>query len=61
MENNKLEVLLFMNTDLNLVNSRLIDVLMLPEKDRIKYQEEIKKLREEKKRLQKIIKEFIEK
>lgn len=58
---NKLAVLVQMTTELNLVNSRLIDVLLLPEQQRQQYKIQIKELQDEKKKLQKIIKEYIEK
>lgn len=58
---NKMMVLLQMNSELNLVNSRLIDVLLLSEQQRQQYKIQIKELQDEKKKLQKIIKEFIEK
>jgi hypothetical protein len=58
---NKLAVLVQMTTELNLVNSRLIDVLLLPEQKRQQYKTQIKELQDEKKKLQKIIKEYIEK
>lgn len=58
---NKMMMLLQMNSDLNLINARLIDVLLLPEAERNKYKKAISELQDEKKKLQKIIKEFIEK
>lgn len=57
----KLSVLLYMNSELNIINGRLIDVLMLPDKERKKYSEIIKKLQDEKKKLQKMIGDYIKK
>ncbi|MBN2545745.1 MAG: hypothetical protein JXB50_08110 [Spirochaetes bacterium] len=57
-ELNRLTVLLQMNTELNIVNSRLIDVLELKPDQQKKYAKEIKDLKDEKKKLVKIIKEF---
>lgn len=57
----KLSVLLYMNSELNIINGRLIDVLMLPDKERKIYSEIIKKLQDEKKKLQKMIGDYIKK
>jgi len=57
----KLSVLLYMNSELNIINGRLISVLMLPEKERKNYSEKIKKLQEEQKKLQKMIGDYIKK
>ncbi len=58
---NKMVVLLQMNSELNLINSRLIDVLLMPDNQRQQYKSQILLLQDEKRKLQKIIKEYIEK
>lgn len=57
----KLNVLLYMNSELNIINGRLIDVLMLPEEQRKNYSKIIKTLQDEKKKLQKMIGDYIKK
>jgi nucleoside permease NupC len=58
---NNLSVLLYMNSELNIINGRLIDVLMLPTQEKNKYTEQIKELQEQKKKLQKMIGDYIKK
>ncbi len=57
----KLSVLLYMNSELNIINGRLIDVLMIPEEKRKQYKDQIKELQEQKKKLQKMIGDYIKK
>jgi len=56
---NYLTVLCIMNSKLNIINSRLIDVLELTENERNKYKKEISDLKTEKKKLTNIIKDYM--
>ena len=58
---NYLTVLCIMNSKLNILNSRLIDVLGLTENERNKYKKEIADLKAEKKKLTNIIKDYMDK
>jgi len=51
-----LSVLVMLNSDLNIINSRLIDVLTLNTATKERYKEQIKDLKEKKKTLVELIK-----
>ena len=60
-EINYLTTLSIMTAELTIINTRLINVLFLEEKDRSKYAKEILDLQKEKKILLKILGEYLKK